>query len=351
MRAGLQVFATDNGLGNQTRALYDHLRPAKTMLVDISKLNGLPLHRDWYRADVVTNGYPTNAEIERFLQGLDAVFLCETPLNFYLYERARQLGVAVICQHNWEFLDHLRDPRLPAPTLFAAPSAWHTDDLRTRNIAPVVDLPVPVNRDELPQRDITEANVFFHIAGIPAVQDRNGTHDFIAASKFARRRIPGATFIIYCQKPDATLRRAIHGTGIELIEELADYTDLYRRGDVLVQPRRYGGNSMPTQEAVGAGIPVLMPNISPNNAWLPSDWLFPVMPHRRQFMARTLIDVYSSHVPSISRKMVELHRNPAKVQAMAAAARRIGESISWKVLLPRYEEVIAQAVAMARNGL
>ncbi len=85
------------------------------MLLDISFYNKLPLHEDWYpNVDIKTNGFPNRDEIDSFLEGLDVVFFCETPLNYYLIEKANQLGIATICQFNFEFLDHLNNPGLPA---------------------------------------------------------------------------------------------------------------------------------------------------------------------------------------------------------------------------------------------
>src|SRR3954469_794163 len=99
-RLGMLVYATDTGLGVQTRAAYRHLKPVKTMLVDLTAYNHLPIHDDWYSFDIRTNGFPTNLEIDTFLHGLDAVFVCETPLTYYLFDRARQLGIRTIQQPN-----------------------------------------------------------------------------------------------------------------------------------------------------------------------------------------------------------------------------------------------------------
>src|SRR5437879_6213643 len=116
IKIGALVFCTDNGLGNQTRILHNYLKPAKTMLLDISFYNKLPLHEDWYpNADIKTNGFPSKAEIDSFLEGLDVVFFCETPLNSYLIQQAMDLGIATICQYNYEFFDWFND-WLPRPT-------------------------------------------------------------------------------------------------------------------------------------------------------------------------------------------------------------------------------------------
>lgn len=346
-RLGLFVYATDSGLGNQTRAIYEHLKPAKTMLVDLSRLNNLPLHLDWFDYCIKTDGYPSREDVDSFLQDLDVVFVCETPLNYYLYERARQLGVATVQQYNYEFIDYDRNRSLPLPTIFAAPTSWNIEKVREYG-APVVDLPLPID-DNIPKREITSARTFFHNGGRPASHDRNGTHDFIQAAKFANRWAPGAQYILYCQAPTPQIRNLLAGSPVQLVEHLADYMDIYREGDVMVLPRRYGGLCLPLNEAIGSGIPVLMPNISPNNAWLPAGWLLPVMPSPFLFHAHAPVDVYSVHVPTLARKMVELYNRPDLVQTMHSEALALREAMTWSVLLPRYQEVLQQAVDLAKS--
>jgi hypothetical protein len=46
---------------------------------------------------------------------------------------------------------------------------------------------------------------------------------------------------------------------------LPNYLDQYKDGDVLVIPRKYGGLCLPMQEALAHGIPVIMPDIEPND--------------------------------------------------------------------------------------
>lgn len=343
-RLGLLVYATDTGLGIQTRALYKHLHPSKTMLVDLSALNRMPVHEDWYDWDVKTSGYPTTHEIDSFLTDLDVVFLCETPLNYYLLSRARDLGIKTIIQPNYEFMDHLTPaeqayPRLPRPDLFAAPTTWHLDDIR--RVAPTRHVPVPIDLDTLPQRTITQARRFFHVAGRPAARDRNGTLDFIAAARMASDFEPDAQFVVYCQQPTPEIQHAINGSPVELVGHVQDPADIYRDGDVLVLPRRYGGLCLPAQEALGCGIPVLMPDVSPNNDLLPRDWLLPVKPGSERFMTRGPVDVHQVNVMAMAQRMLDLYRHPEAVQRMHEDARKTAALMSWDYLKPLYEEVIA----------
>lgn len=342
-RLGLLVYATDTGLGIQTRALYRHLKPTKAMLVDLSALNHMPVHDDWYDYTLRTNGFPTNAEIDQFLDGLDVVFYCETPLNYYLVARARALGIKTVCQPNYEFADHLtpaelRSPSLPRPDLFASPSTWHLDDLA--QVTPTRHVPVPIDLETLPRRTITQARRFFHVAGRPAVRDRNGTLDFIAAARMARTYIPDATFTLYCQQPTSDIQNALAGSGVQLVGHVPHPADIYATGDVLVLPRRYGGLCLPVQEAIGCGIPVLMTGVSPNNDLLPADWLITVTRRVEQLVTRGPIDVYQVNVTALAQKMLDLYRHDDAVQLMHEQAKELGALMSWEALLPLYEEML-----------
>lgn len=350
-KVGIAVYASDTGLGNQTRLLHKLLAPTKTMLIDLSVLNHMPLHEDWYpQVAVRTRGFPSNADVDSFLDGLDAVFLCETPLNYYLLQRANQLGIAVILQYNYEFCDFVRQPHLPRPTVFAGPTLWNKDRLQRDYGIEMTHLPLPVDIDALPQRTITQARHFFHIAGRPAVHDRNGTLDFIKAVRMLNRP-KDVTFTIYCQRPTPELRRAMVGTPIQLVEHLEHPADLYKDGDVMIYPRRYGGLALPLNEAIGSGIPVIMPDVDPNNTWLPREWLVPASPRSETFMAHAPVDLHSVNVAALAQRMSDLYRNPELVSRMHAQAQELAAGLSWSALQSRYEEVIEEAASKAKLGV
>lgn len=344
MKLGIIAYPFDTGLGRQTYDLFNNLKPEKTLVIDINRIKGLPAHNDRFPGARITKGMPSNADCDWLLDGVDAVFICETPLNYYLIERANQLGKKTILQYNYEFLDYFLKPNLPKPSIFAAPARWNLE-LLNRDIFPnIAYLPVPVDLTKLPKREITSASSFFHIVGIPAIHDRNGTLDFIQAVQKIKIE---AEFIIYIQKsPQSShlydnIINGARSADIQVVEDLEDYTDLYKQGDIMVLPRRYGGLCLPAQEAVGSGIPVLMPNISPNNDWLPHDWMIPVVRDKSQFSPRGLpIDVHNASVHHIAQMMEDLHSYPRRAKVMHKQAKEISNLLSWESMKPKYEQFI-----------
>src|SRR3990172_4415649 len=176
LRIGLIARADNTGLGTQTWEFYRHMHPTKTLVVDISELNGMENFHERYPDGGISYGFPTDDVVERFLKDLDVVFTCETPYNYKLFEWAPLVGVKTVLQPNWEFLDYHQQENLPFPDLFALPSQWHWEDFF---YGKKMFLPVPVDRSRLPLRKPAErARVFLHIAGRPAHEDRNGTQQF-----------------------------------------------------------------------------------------------------------------------------------------------------------------------------
>jgi Glycosyl transferases group 1 len=345
-RIGLQVFGTRTGLGYQTRALYRYLLPTKTMLIDLSKAKRMPLAEGWYGPEVVrTNGPPTDDEMDAFLDDLDVVFCCETPLNYRLFSTARERGIRTVLAYNYEFCDYLIDPTLPLPTVFAAPTSWYEGEMKAR-FANVWPLPVPVDVAGLglPSRRIDQVRTVAHIAGQPTVGDRAGTLDFITTARACADL--DVEWLLYCQVPNRQITDAMRGAPIELVTEVPEPGDLYRRADLLVQPRRYGGLNLPVLEALACGIPTLMPDCPPNGDLLPADWLIPSWRSGLTPAGFPPVQVDTYQTDRAALADAAIGTDPARTRAMTADARRIGASVGWDVLLPTYLDFLDRVMEL-----
>jgi len=121
------------------------------------------------------------------------------------------------------------------------------------------------------------------------------------------------------------------------IKNEQDVEKLYTDLDALILPRRYGGLSLTTNEALMSGLPVLMPDISPNNQLLPRDWLYKA--HLAgQFKTRTMVDVYATHPHVLAKKidwLVKQDLHKLKVDAFELGY----NSFSETALREQYEEL------------
>ena len=343
MKIGLLAYSTDTGLGNQTFEFYRHMKPHKTLVADLSRLNNVQTHHDRFPDAQVVMGIPDCNAMAWLVDDVDIIFVCETPLNYCLFEKAKAAGVPVVLQYNYEFLDYLNRPELAPPTVLAAPSVWHKQDVERLNIAPVIDLPVPTEVLEVNYREISECRTIFHIAGKQAIHDRNGTRTFIEAAIKCGNKFK---YIIYAQAVDGDTDRMIleaqKKIDLQVVYDVEDYLEMYTVGDVLVLPRKYGGLCLPMQEALAAGIPVIMPDIEPNDYRLPKQWLVKA-DKRGSFMTRTQIDIYETDVNHLAFKMCEF-ADEEFMRWSALEAQQIGKGLQWKTLTPLYQSMLQQII-------
>lgn len=356
MRLGLIARADNSGLGMQTWEFYRHMQPAKTMVVDISRFNGNKQYPERYpERAVFINDIPQPPQIDEFLKDLDVVFIAEAAYNPYLYYRAKELGVKTAVQYNYEFFDWFTpSPHAPKPDMFIAPSRWNFEKVQTlcdhHNIKHVY-LHCPVDREKLPFKQKDQAKTFLHVAGRSAAHDRNGTMSVIAASALLTS---DAKIKMHFQGEQGLSHQATHnidyyrnlaqkiGGGNLTIEqhEYKDYQEVYSQGDVLLLPRRYGGNCLPLNEALSLGMPVIMTNISPNNFLLPPDWLIP-SEKIGQFEPRTVVEIYGCKPQDLADKIdsfANSDEETTKIQSNVADA--IAQQISWEEMKPRYIEAL-----------
>lgn len=356
MRLGLWGARMDNsGLGMQTLEFYHAMKPAKTVVVDISQLEAKPERRmnqypsrytDQKHGELkIIYGIPNEFDIREFLQDLDVVFIAESAYNMGFYPIAKEMGVKVAVQYNYEFFDWY-DGSIWAnnpPDMFIAPSTWHYQEVeefcKSKGLQHVY-LHCPVNRDKITRRNIESALTFVHIAGRPAANDRNGTMTFLEATKLDENE--ELRFLVYTQDKELehTIKRDY--PRVEVRYNVSNYTDIYKKGSVLVLPRKYGGNCLPMNEALAAGMPVIMSKVSPQTEFLPERWLVTAKETEIDFAPRFKIPVYECDPVDVFFRMrwfKSLSNEDMREQSNLADA--LAQSISWAEMKPQYEQALA----------
>lgn len=287
-----------------------------------------------------------------FLDDLDVVFAMETPYNFNLFYMCRDREIKTVLQANWEMMAYHEgrsagnDNIYPFPDVLAMPSTWHLTEAKHRfgDRTEVIHLPVPIPTDRRDETSTpnTTCTRFVHVAGHPAVADRNGTKDLLAAMRYVKSEI---TVNLTCQRPGwlgALIETGQTPDNVTLVIDSSpptNYWDLYDGQDALILPRRYGGLCLPANEAIGAGIPVIMPDIKPNIDWLPTEWLAEASLHDT-IMTKTLVDVYRTDPESLARKIDQLASDEDFYAHARRQARDLAKTHSWDALLPDYREVL-----------
>ena len=83
-----------------------------------------------------------------------------------------------------------------------------------------------------------------------------------------------------------------------------------------------------------------MPNIDPNNTWLPAAWLIPA--HMAgDFSAKQHISYYRTDIGALAAKIDQLATDEDFYGHSLWKATQLRECLSWKALTPRYSEVFA----------
>jgi glycosyltransferase involved in cell wall biosynthesis len=228
------------------------MQPAVTVVID-----SLPDRGKWkfyperYPDALVTEwaGYtaPISDEATKALLTCDVIFSAETWYDPLVPRLARMQGVASVLYVNPEL--HRMEESNEATAVWA-PTSWRIEQIpRAEHVS------MPVALDRLEGNPV--GDTFFHLGGHKARGDRNGMEVAIRAARLAG--IP-----LHVSSQD-DLRVAGHG--VTLMPAKDDYWEMYAGHGVLVMPRKYGGLCLPTQEALAAGLAVIMTDVSPNQEW------------------------------------------------------------------------------------
>lgn len=349
MKLAILAYSSNTGLGYQTRDLAKNLNAQKILIVDISHLNNMPVDHSW-APDARITQWPTPEDCEWLTDDIDILFLCETPLDYRLIETAHRKNVKIVTAANYEFLDYIRQPETPPPSLFAMPTRWNIENVEQLDIAPVEHWPVPVDRSRFRFYLRKQTKIFVHIIGRPAVHDRNGTIAFLQAAQTLGDRY---RYKIFLQPPADPRAQQFFQPIQERLEQLdglldietdcPDPENMYRSGDVLVLPRKYGGLCLPAQEALSTGMPTIMTDISPNGDLLPKEWLCDATykhkfhDHQHTRYAHVNVDVYEPDINSLVTTMKQFD-DPSYTQSASIIADTIADTLSWEKQKPLYTE-------------
>lgn len=288
-----------SGLQSQTLNYTRMLRPDRLLLINSKPFNNREPDYDMYEGytGVVSNGFPDNRTVKRFINGLTHILTAETFYSYEMIRLANANGIKTFNAVNYEFCDNLIH-NLPEPYKWLAPSYWYLEEM-TERFNRVQYLPPPVFMNDF--KDAREENFnrsgkrrFVHVVGKQASNDRNGTEDILIALEYCQSDFELVILSQYELPYQINDRRVTFDIGNKM-----DQNELYKDFDAMIMPRRYGGLCLPMNEALASGLPVIMTNISPNNRALPKEWLIDAT-IKLKFKTRTMIDCYQSDISQLA---------------------------------------------------
>jgi glycosyltransferase involved in cell wall biosynthesis len=350
MKLGIIVRNNNKGLGIQSWEACRHLKPDRVMVIELPEDKDGDINRFTECEFLRVKGIPNAQEIDKFISGLNTVFMCETPYSYQLLARCRDLGIKTVLQPNYEFYAWRTRPSMIKPDILTIPSLWHQGDYnhaKDYNHSSQVYLPVPITTEhwEPLSLDIGRPSRILHTGNVPAANDRNGTGIVLECLQYIKSDIEltittkafdAMEQVIRQYKVPRNVILKIDGRVYE------NYWDAYNGYDLMVLPRRYGGLSLPVNESLGAGMPVIMSDIEPNNLWLPREWLVEAV-KEGEFQAHKEtpgITYYKTDPKALAAKIDEMCQNSALYHDSLLTARRLREMYSWSALLPLYNKVL-----------
>lgn len=334
MRLGVIARAEDRGLGIQTWETCRALNPDRVLLIDPGRTKH-PQHVHRFDRWPVTvarwdGGRLDEPTVRGWLDGLDAVYTAETFYDQRLPNWAAAAGSAAVCHVNPEFFSpsYLGIPE----ATWWVPTPWRLDHLAKGT--QVMTMPVAADRFD-PQPRHGKVRIL-HVAGHPAMLDRNGTQTVAQA---AARMSSDCELVISSQNPKHNIQRSTRTTIRR--GSTANYWDLYSDFDILVMPRRYGGLCLPAQEAMAAGLAVVMTDIEPNGHW-PG----PRVPAAVTGTAHTpggTLDVHEADPVALADTLDRLVNNRDELDHHKAMSRAWARDNSWDALAPRWRQELSAA--------
>jgi glycosyltransferase involved in cell wall biosynthesis len=214
----------------------------------------------WLRPDC------TEDELAELLGKVKGILFFETYGRWHqsLLKVAAALGVKTVCVPTWEWFAG-DDPMWKLCDLFACPTRFTVGVIKRFGWNKARYIPWTLDIERFPSRRIEgPARLFIHNAGLVDHDDRKGTREAILA--FTRVKRDDIRLIVRMQKA-APLPRL--DSRIEVrVENTANPEDLYRVGDVAIQPSKMEGIGFMVIEPMSSGIPVIAINYPPMNEFV-----------------------------------------------------------------------------------
>jgi hypothetical protein len=339
MRLGVFGARADRrGLATLSALMVRPLQPVKIVVVDMGKHSPTAFDPLQYPAAEVVS-YDSmlvgTYDFAPFLDGLDAVLTFEIPYDFRLFTEARKRGVHSTCLVMPELDPWVRQPREPRPDMIALPTSWMAYRYPDSPVLPIPSDPwvhSHTNRGPAPPET---GQLVVHPSAL-AMRDRNGTRVLIEAS----RTLPWQIVIRGQSRPDQPWWNARVETA-----DLPHSRDLYNGAAVVVIPRRYGGLSLSMQEAMSAGLPLLVGEHDEYAHHLPPEARIRSIRGRNLEAKGGSIVTYDCDPVDAVEKIGAVMADPGLRDELAACSKAWTEANSWAKIRHAWAAVLGATVS------
>ena len=330
LRIGLIARADNSGLGKLSEDFYNNLPIAKTLALKHPHYHNYP--EKFPKARFAKMGNPTLEEIDWLLEDIDLVLTFETAYNWNLFSRAKEKGVKTVLVPMYEFT---RVELPEEPDLYLCPSLIEYDIYS--KVGNAKYLPIPIDRTKIPYQERKKADVFLFNNGHGGALGRNGLQELLEAISLVKSDVK---FLIRSQ----VLFQTVRDSRVQIEFGEIPFEKLYSEGDVFIFPHKFDGLSLPIQEAMAAGLPIISTNFYPHNTYLPKELLFEPETFRKGKMDEPYrtIDIAILSPIKIAQKIDEIaHKDISRYSKLS---NKQAEKWSWLNLKPQYIQLFSELI-------
>jgi len=330
IRIGLVARSDESGLGRLCEDFYNHLPITKTLVLTHPTYPNYP--EKFPNGILAKMGNPTLGEIDEFLKGLDMVITFETAYNWSLFSKAKEKGVKTVLVPMYEFT---QTPCPVEPDLYLCPSLIEYDIYS--KVGNAKYLPIPIDTEKIEAKERKIANTFVMNNGHGGAGGRNGIQELLEAISLVKSDV---RFLIRSQ----VYFDAIRDSRVEIEFGELPFNELYSKGDVFVFPHKFDGLSLPIQEAMAAGMPIISTDFYPHNTYLPKELLFKPETFRKGRMGDIYrqIDIAIISPLRIAEKIDEFANKD--ISEYSKLSIKKAQEWSWKTLQPKYIQLFSELV-------
>lgn len=351
-RVGLVGPFTPFGLGHQNRDLAFHLNVDRWLIWGARTPSANHLE---CRLDALSRPM-SPPELEAWLEGLDVVIFVETPCFPDLTQVARALGVKIVCVPNWEWLhtglnwlDDVDVMLCPTRHTLSVLQKWQSSFCFGWQLE-YVPWPVDIDRFEFRQRRVCERFVYINGSGgqqatrrddAGTVFLRKGLQTLLAAAEM----VPEIPILIYACSQDVPSRPP----NVDLRPPREQNWQLYREGDVCIQPSHWEGLGLPLLECQAAGMPLITVDSPPMSEHRP----LAVIPIDREEVVdldREFCIPAAQFEPGRLAGVMRTFHKRNIASASRKARKFIERNHSWKVGGPRINQTLRRLASTSERS-
>lgn len=320
-RLGVIARCDQGGLASQTVEFATHMNVDLALVIRMG--DGSRGVEDMCRfgCETVVNEGPRLHEdvLREVMTKVDVLYTIEGPYAPDLFDWCEHYDVKLVMHANPELWRGWMCHELIVPT------TWKADELGAKV------LPFPVCTDRLHPSPRKETPTFVHVLG-PAMADRQGTQLLEAALGQIEHE---CTFLMRCDDPGEPQRHGV--VTVWWLPRTHHYWDSIPDGCwALVQPRRYGGLSLPIQEAAARGLTTISLDRDPESTFYRDVTVRVEAVDAVQYpMAGGYIDVWECNPWKLARTVDQYIEDGSWTQP-----RHWALDHSWAALKPRYDELL-----------